>query len=187
MAVDPVPHHLRHEPPDLAEAGGAIELRHSHGHLVAAHLGHQGAALGADEVRLAGGRPDPRVRLHALDEQLEIPRREVQVQVQLAQVLESVEVDSLEARAERLDHPRADIAASTVGSAQDPEVGQLRGVLLQDRRRRVGGSVVDHDQQGGGHGLRRNGVQGPAHELRLITAGRDQHVPACPAHEVVPH
>src|SRR5262249_17371910 len=69
MAVDPVPHYRPLESPDLPEAGGAIELGHAHGHLVATHLGDPGAVSLPNEVRLAGARADPRIGIHALDEQ----------------------------------------------------------------------------------------------------------------------
>ena len=62
VAVDAVPHHLSHEPADLAEARDPVELRHAHGHLVAAHLGNQRARAGIHEVGLSRGRPDARVR-----------------------------------------------------------------------------------------------------------------------------
>src|SRR5438067_2892277 len=108
MAVDAVPHHLPHEAADLAKAAHAIELRHPHGHLVAAHFGYPLPRAGMNEPGLARAGAQPRFALHALHEQLEVARGHLEIHVELADIVEVVEVERGQATVEGLDHARAD-------------------------------------------------------------------------------
>ena len=132
VAVDAVPHHLPHEAADLPEAGHPVELGHAHRHLVAAHLRDQRAVCGVHEVRLSRGGAEPGLGLHPLHEPLEVARRQVEVQVELAEVVESAEVHGLETGVERLHHARPHAPPAAVVAADDLEVRQTRGVLGED-------------------------------------------------------
>src|SRR5690606_10307004 len=96
VAVDPVPHHLPDEAADLAKTRDPVELRHAHGHLVAAGLRHELSADRVVEPGLAGAGPEARIRLHALHQALEIAIRELEIDVELADVVVVLEADRLE-------------------------------------------------------------------------------------------
>jgi hypothetical protein len=84
VAVDRVPHDLADEAADLLEALPAVELRHPGRHLVAPPLGDEHA--GPPHVGLAGTGPDPGVRLHPRDQPRKIAGRQVEVEVELAEI-----------------------------------------------------------------------------------------------------
>ena len=116
VAVDAVPHHLAHEAADFLEARDPIELGHADRHLVAADLGHQRAVLRMHEPRLARRRADARIALHPLHQDFEVADRQVEIHVELAEVVEVLEVDLVQARIEGFDDAGADLAAATVGA-----------------------------------------------------------------------
>src|SRR5262249_24468966 len=124
MAVDPVPHDLTDEPTDLAKARSPLELRHPHGHLVAADLGNERAGSRVHEVGLAGSSAEAGRRLHALGQELEIARGQIEIHVELAEVVEVVERDRLQSCVERLDDSRAHATPSPIGALHNPEVWQ---------------------------------------------------------------
>src|SRR5690606_4629087 len=105
VTVDSIPGDFADETADLAEALDAVELRRADGVLVA------GALLEERAVRLAleelpGEVAEVRVGLHAFHEPLEVARRQLEISVELADVIEVVELDMREPCVERLDHAR---------------------------------------------------------------------------------
>src|SRR5215472_17318708 len=124
VAVDSVPHHLSYEPTDLTETGHPVELGRSQRHLFAANLRDQLAGAGMNEEGLAGSRAQARLRLHPPHQELEVARGKVEIHVELAEVVEAVEVDALQAGVEGFDHARSDAPAPAVGAPDDPEEGK---------------------------------------------------------------
>jgi hypothetical protein len=100
---------------------------------------------------------------------------EVEVEVDLAKVIELVEVHGGEAGIESLDDARAHGSDAAVLAADDTQGGELSPILLEDPRGVVGGPVVNRDDQRRRQGLPAEGVECPAHVLRLIAARRDQY------------
>src|SRR5688572_28507047 len=99
MAVDPVPHDLANEAADLQKARDPVDLGRSDRSLVPADLASEGA-IARPVVRLAAARAQARIRLHSAHERLEIARWQLEVQVQLAEVVELGRVNRLVARVE---------------------------------------------------------------------------------------
>ena len=115
MAVDPVPHEFSDEAANLLETIGPIKLDHSDRVFVAAHLHHPAAVPGV--VRLTAGRADARIGLHADHQVLEIGGGEVEIEVELADVVELVRIDRVIPRVKRLDHATAELPVTAVASA----------------------------------------------------------------------
>src|SRR5262245_44446034 len=134
VAVDAVPHDLPHEATDLLEARDPIELGHSNRHLVPTDFRHQCAALGVDKPRLAGGRADARIALHPLHQQLEVADWQLQVHVELAYVLEVLEVHRVQAGIERLNDARSHLPTAAIAAPYNAQVRQTADVLFQDDR-----------------------------------------------------
>src|SRR5262245_7762079 len=116
MPVDAVPHHFTHETTDLPEAVHAVEFARSHRVLVADLLGDEARGVrqwkrhgvirraGSEEVGLAGARPDARLHLHAIYQRGEVARWQIQIEVELANVVECLRGDGFESSVERFDH-----------------------------------------------------------------------------------
>ena len=66
------------------------------------------------DIGLAAAGRDPAIGLHARHQQLEIPRRQPQVQVELAKVVKVLGAHRLVAGVERFDDARADGAAAAI-------------------------------------------------------------------------
>ena len=112
VAVDAIPHDLAHEAADLLEAGNPVELGHAYRHLVPTDFWHQRAALWMNEPGFARGGPNASITLHPLDEQLEVPDRQIKVHVQLAHIIEILEAHRFQAGVECLDHPWPNLPAA---------------------------------------------------------------------------
>src|SRR6267378_6106849 len=95
VAVDPIPHDLAHEATQLPEALDPVELGHADGGLVTAGLTDE-AAIPRAVVRLSAACSEARLGLHALHQQLEVPGRQVKIEVELAEVVELRQVDGFE-------------------------------------------------------------------------------------------
>ena len=176
MAIDAVPHHLADESPDLPEAGDPVELGRPHRHLVANGLRDQRPSLGVREPGLPGGRPQARLDLHSRHEQLEVARREVEVGIELAHIVELVELDRLEPAVEGFDDPGPYVAPPAVAVPHDAQVGEPGRILLEDGRRLVGRAVVDHHPERGWDRLGRHAVECPSNEPGLVATGRDEEI-----------
>jgi hypothetical protein len=109
-------------------------------------------------------------------EELEVAWRKVEIQVELAEVLEVVQVDGFETSVERLDNPGAHAATPPVCPPDHAQIGQLPRVLLEDRGCGVGGAVVDHDPERRRHALPRHALRRTTHVFRLVAAGRQEDV-----------
>jgi hypothetical protein len=167
MAIDPIPHDLANETTDVAVTGRPVEFRHPHGHLVPADLRSQGAGRGMKEVGPPRRCSQSRVGLHARDEELEVAGWKVEVDVELADLLENVEVHGLEARIERVDDTGAHAATSTVEPSRPGATGDERDTGPESGGF-VGRAVVDDDPQGGRDRLDRDTVQRPSYVLDVI-------------------
>ena len=106
----------------------------------------------------------------------------VEIEVELAQVVEVIEVDGVEPRVERLDDARAHFARAAIRALDDAQVRELRCVRFQDLRRVVRRAVVDDDPERRRDTLRSDAVERAAHVLRLVTARTDEHVFATVRH-----
>src|SRR5919198_4888578 len=126
MAVDAVPHHLAYETTDFEEALDAVELRRPDRGLVAAVLAHE-AAVRTPVVGLPAACADPRLSLHPRHQKLEIARGKVEVEVELANVVELTRIDRFVSGIERLDHAGTDAATSAVLAADDADEVEARG------------------------------------------------------------
>src|SRR5437667_11527474 len=124
VAVDAIPHDLPHEAADLLETFGAIELDHADGHFIAAGFGDELAIIAA-EIGFAGAGADAGILFHSLNEGLEIARRDVEVEIELADVIEVTWIDGFVAGVEGVDDAGADGAAAMVFAAGDFCVGEL--------------------------------------------------------------
>ena len=144
MAVDPVPHQHPYEAPDLLEAFGPIKLDHTHRVLIAAHLADEPAGI-TDEVRLAAACADTRISFHPLQEDLEVPLWQIEIEVQLADVIEFTWINAVVTRVEGVDDPASELAIATVGPAHDANVGEPRCVFDEDPRALVGRAIIDDD------------------------------------------
>jgi hypothetical protein len=91
VTVDGIPHDLTYETTNRLKTGYTVEFRHAHRHLVAAPLGHE-APVHA-HIGLARSRADARVFGHPRDQDLEIPGRQVQIEIELAEIIEVFQVD----------------------------------------------------------------------------------------------
>src|SRR5438132_4375927 len=182
MAIDAVPHHLPDETTDLAEAADPVELRRAQRDLVSAGLWHKRASPGIDEPGLARAGAESRLALHAENQQLEVPPGQIQIHVKLADVVEFVEVHSIQTLVEGLDHAGTHAALASIGAADHAKKGQLARVFLEDLRGIVGGPVVDDDPRRGRNCLRCHAVQGAAHEFRLVPTRRYEKISALRAH-----
>ena len=96
----------------------------------------------------------------------------------MAQVVELVEVDGVQAGVESVDDPGADGALAPIRLMDNTEVRQLRPILLQDGRCFVRGAIVYDDPQRGQDGLSAHAVESPPHVVGLVATGRDQKVAA---------
>src|SRR5262252_3223582 len=101
MAIDSVPHHLAHEPADRLEACHPVELGHPKRSVVAVSFIDQPAAL--LEVRLAAAGRNSRIRSHLRHQNLEIAWRQAKIEVELAEILIIIGIDSTVAGIECLD------------------------------------------------------------------------------------
>jgi hypothetical protein len=177
VTVEPVPHHLPNEAADILETGPAIEFRGADRHLVA-HPLPDAVAGAVDVIGLARTGAEPRISLHLLDQPLEISLRQVEIEVELAEIGVPRGVDRLPTGIEGVDHPRAHgpVAAILAPDHADPVVpGRVIG---QDLGALVGRSVIDDHPQRRPMRLRDHAVEGAAHELGLVAAGGDDHVGA---------
>jgi hypothetical protein len=102
------------------------------------------------EVGLPRAGADARLGLHLLHQRLEVRRRQLEVEIELADVVELRGIDRLVAGVEGLDHAAAELAVAAVRPAQHAHEGEARGVLGQDLRRLVPRSVVDQIHSAGG-------------------------------------
>jgi hypothetical protein len=67
------------------------------------------------DIGLARAGADPGIGLHPLDQDLEIAGRQVEIEVELAEIGKAVELHRVEPGVERLDHARPDGAVAPVG------------------------------------------------------------------------
>src|SRR5258708_7799558 len=190
VSVDAVPHDLPYEATDLSEARRAIELGHAHRVLVADLLRDQPRAVadgelyrgrghaGRNEVWFPRARADARLSLYAVHKDGEVSGRQVEVQVELADVVVGKRIDGLVTRVEGIDHAPPHLADAALGSANDPHVREPRRVLLEDLWRLVLGAVVHKDPPGGRLRLARDRLQGAARILGLLAARCDQATPS---------
>ena len=177
MAVEAVPHDLADQAANLQEALDPVELRGADGCLVAAALADQAAAA-PDEVGLSAAGAQARLRLHALHEQLEIAGRKLEIEVELAQVVELRRVDGVVARVEGLDDAGTHASPSAILPADDADEIVAGGILGQDGRCGVGRPVVDDHPERGAYALGGDRVQRTADDGCLVAARRDEHVAA---------
>lgn len=112
VTVDSVPHHFANETTDFLEAFRAIQLCHSNGHLIAAPLRNQltrkclRCIRWTGKIGLAAAGSYPRIRVHPMNENLEIAGRKVEIEVEFANVGEITRVDRLISLVESIDHAR---------------------------------------------------------------------------------
>ena len=178
VAVDDVPADLGHEAADIAEAVDPVELGHADRHLVAAELADLGAACLVGEVGLAAAGAHLGVPLQLAHQAFEVARRQVEVHVQLADVVEVVHLQVGEPLVEGIDHAAADLAEAAVVPLDHLQVGDLGLVGLQDLGRAVGRAVVDHDPECRRNALPHHAVERAGQILLFVPAGRDQGVAA---------
>jgi len=181
VAVEPVPHDLADEAAELLEALHPVELRGADGGLVAASFADEPAVARA-VVGLAAAAPEARLGLHARKEQLEVARRKLQVEVELAHVIELRRVDGLVSGVERLDDARAHASPPAVVAPDDADEVETRRVLGEDRRGVVGRTVVHDHPERRPDGLGSDRFQRAPRERRFVAARRDDDV-AAPASE----
>src|SRR5205085_12437038 len=143
---EPVPHDFPDEPTDLQEALRPIELGGSDGDLVTAALADEVAEAPA-VVWLSTAASQSRIALHALHEDLEVAGRQLEIEVELAEIVELPGVDGLVAGVEGFDHARAHASPPSILASDDAAEIETRCVLCQDGGRRVARPVVyDHPQ-----------------------------------------
>jgi len=128
------------------------------------------------EVSLAARRTQTRLGFHAAHDFFEITQRQVEVQVELADVVVVVGVYAIIAGVERVDHARPDLAPAAVLTTNNLDVVEPLGVLGEDLRRLVRRAVVHDHPSGRRHGLRRHAVERAPHVARLVPTRRDQAV-----------
>src|SRR3954469_14462666 len=179
MAVDSIPHYLRDEAADLSEARDPIKLCHPDRHLIAADFRNQRSGSWMHEPRLPGRRTQSRLRFHAPDHAFEIAGRHFEVEIELAHVLEVVEVDGRQALIEGLDHASADFSRSAIRSPDQADVWIAGRIGFNDRGGLVLRSVIHDDPLGGRHCLLDDAVERPPRVASLVAAGRNQAIPVC--------
>ena len=177
VAVEPVPHDFPDEPADLQEAIHPVELGGTDGNLVTAALAHK-VAVAPAVVRLSAASSHARLGLHALHERFEVTRRQLEIEVQLAEVVELPGVDGVEAGVEGFDHTRAHASPTSILASDGANEIETCCILCQDDRRRIGRPVVDNHPQSGANALPDDRVQGSARECRFVAARRDKDVPS---------
>ena len=104
-------------------------------------------------VQLSTARSQARLPLHAPHEQLEVARGDLEVEVELAKVIERRRVDGVVPGIEGLDDPRADTSPPAIVAAQDADEVETGRVFGQDARRRIGRPVIDDQPESGGRAL----------------------------------
>ena len=174
MAIDRVPHHLAREPADFGETFPAVELGHADRHFIAAALADLAPAGG--EVRLAAATSKLGIGFHPPDQLAEIAVRQIQVEVQLAEIVEVLEVDLLKPEIKRLHNARTDRAVPAVRFGVDFDPVVPGGIFLKDLVRIVRRPVIDDDPKRRRHRLRNNAVQREPHIVLLVPARRYQHI-----------
>ncbi|MGF1455375.1 MAG: hypothetical protein ACFB6R_08365 [Alphaproteobacteria bacterium] len=117
VAIDAVPIHVAHEAADRLEPVGPVKFGHAEGGVVAVALGPKRAVL--LDIGLAAAGRDGGIGLHAVHQHFEIARRQAQIEVELADIVEGVRVDLLSGTTgERRDRPSP--KKSRVQSLQSP-------------------------------------------------------------------
>lgn len=178
VAIDPVPHQLAHEAANLLEAFGAIELGHPDRIFVAAEFGDEATGGWGGEIRFARDRAESCVCFHQFDEPFEISGRQVEVEVEFADVLVVKGVELGVPLVERVDHATAELSLAAVFASDHLNVGMFRRILGKDGRGFIRGAVVDDENQGWRAGLGDEAIEGSPAILGLVPAGADDGVAA---------
>jgi len=136
VAIDAIPHNLSHETAGFLETGHPVELRHAQRRLVTFPFRDQSATF--FYIALATRRTHTRVLLHAFNQYLEIPFRQTEIQIQLAQVVEITRRDRFVSRVERIDHARSHGAMTPVCTRHDFNPVVCTRILRKDLWRFIG-------------------------------------------------
>src|SRR4029453_6499975 len=96
---------------------------------------------------------------------------DVQIEVELADVIEIIGIDGFIAGVEGIDDAGPDGTLAAIFATDDFDVGELVGEFLENGRRGVGGAVIDDDPEGRGNGLFRDAVERAAREVGFVAAG----------------
>src|SRR5262249_49637425 len=155
-----------------------VELRHTDGHFVAAHLGGHPPRARIDEVGLPRRGAETRIRLHALHQDFEVAGRQIEIQIELAKIVKLRQGDCLQARIESFDHCRPNASSAAVRKANDAEIWHSVSIALEYRSRLIGGPIIDHYPECWRNGLRHDALERPAHVSGLVTTRRDDDISA---------
>jgi hypothetical protein len=120
VVVNAVPHHLADEASDLTEALDAIELGHARRCIVADAFADQSASRRVLVVGLARARAEARIIFHPPDQDLEVAVGKIEIEVDLAEVVELVEVNGCETGIKSLDDSWPHRACPAVPAVHDP-------------------------------------------------------------------
>jgi hypothetical protein len=151
VAIDGVPHDLADKTTNRLKTGYAVEFRHARRHLIAAPFRHELAVHA--HVGLARTGADARVLPHPVDQRLEIPRRQVQIEIKLAEIIEVIQLYCVQTGIKRLDDAGPHRAVAAIGFPDHADPVMPGHVLGQDLGGLVGGTVVDDHPERGPHRL----------------------------------
>ena len=143
MTINAVPHDLPHETADFLEAIDAIELRHPKRRVVAMALMNQPIILMDIRFSAAGG--DPGIRIHPLDQYLKVARRQVKIQIELADEIVLAAIDGLISGIKSVHYARTHGTMTAIDSRYNRYPLMQRRVFGQYRRSFVRGTIVYDD------------------------------------------
>jgi hypothetical protein len=143
MTVQPIPHHLPCKTADIAETRRAIKLGHAHRIFVAARFANQ--APGIAKVGLAATGPQARVLLHPLYQRLEVARRQLEIEIELAEIRERMEINPFQPGIKSINNTRANPTLPAIISMNDMDKLVFSRVTIEQIPRAIGRTIVDDD------------------------------------------
>src|SRR5215831_10877319 len=130
MAVDPIPHHFTYEPANPPETINAVKLCHAERCIVTMPLRDQSSVF--VDVGLTAAGSDARFGCHLIDKDFEVTLRQTQIEVQLAQILIFIGVDSVVSSIKCLDDAWSDGPSPAIAPGHDLDPVVLRTVFSKN-------------------------------------------------------
>ena len=182
VIVNPIPHHLADKPPHLLKALATIKLAGSDGDVISNAFRNLLARI-IDEVSLATACSNAWVSFHARHQTFEIAVGQDQIKIQFADVVELLDINSVQACVEGVNDTGADAAFAAIFTTNDFDSVVLGCIFSENLRGFVGRSIIDNNKQLRRHGLLNQTVKRLAGELGFVSTGCNNQIVA---HEVSP-
>ncbi len=170
MTIDTVPHHLPDKTTDALETLSTVELCHAERRIIAMPLADQLPIF--FQVRLSAAGRNEWIDIHTFDQDLEIARRQPQIQIKLAKKLVTAGDGGIPG-VKCVDHSGANRPLAAVRSGYNSYPGMLCCVFAQNLCSGIRRTVIDDNPLGRLETLRKYRVDTLPHERGFVATRGD--------------